>query len=60
MEQNDAPDGTGRMDVPWDLRDLPLDRLSDTAEAKQVVDSILARAAGPWLEVMVAGFSSSV
>jgi hypothetical protein len=60
MEKNGVPNRVGRADVPWDLRSVPLDRLGSTAEAMQLVDDILARATGPWLKVVVAGFNSAL
>jgi hypothetical protein len=60
MEKTNAPSLAARMDAPWDLRDVPLDHLGETAEAKQLVDGVLARVAEPGLEVVVAGFNAAV
>jgi hypothetical protein len=49
-----------RMNVPWDLRDVPLGQLSETVEARQVVGTVLAHVAEPGLEVVVAGFNAAV
>jgi hypothetical protein len=60
MEKSGVANRIGRTDAPWDLRGVPLDRLGDTAEARQLVDGLLAHATGPSLEVVVAGFNSAV
>jgi hypothetical protein len=43
----------------WDLRDVPLGLLSESAEARQVVDNVMTRTAIPSC-VIVSSFSSSV
>ena len=60
MEKANAPSLADPRDAPWDLRDVPLDRLGETDEAKQLVDGVLARVAEPGLEVVIAGFNAAV
>jgi len=63
MERTTTPDLADRMDVPWvpwDLRDVPLDRLGDSAEARQLVSGLLARVAAPAHELVVGGFNNTI
>lgn len=60
MERTTTPDLADRMDVPWDLRDVPLDRLGDSAEARQLVSGLLARVAAPSHELVVGGFNNTI
>lgn len=60
MERTTTPDLADRMGVPWDLRDVPLDRLGDSAEARQLVSGLLARVAAPSHELVVGGFNNTI
>jgi hypothetical protein len=59
VEDCDVPILASRTKALWDLRDVPLGRLSDNVEAMQLVDCVMASAEGPSL-VVVAGFNSAV
>jgi hypothetical protein len=48
------------MEKLWDLRDVPLDGLADSVEARQLVDSVMEKVTEPSLEVVVAGFNSAI
>ena len=60
MKRRNTGDLAGRMDVPWDVRNVPLDRLSESDEARQLVSGLLARVVAPSLEVVVAGFNNTI
>lgn len=58
MEAIGASAMAGRASTVCDLRQIPLDRLPDSVEARQMVDQIMASAEGQL--VVVAGFNSAV
>ncbi|HEY1623082.1 MAG TPA: hypothetical protein VGG16_04725 [Streptosporangiaceae bacterium] len=59
MEEYSEMIMASRENALWDLRDVPLARINEYAEAKQLVDVVMASAGGESL-IVVAGFNSAI
>jgi hypothetical protein len=59
MEEDGTMRVASRMNTAWDLRDVPLERLNDCAEAKQLVNTVIEAEDGASL-VVAAGFNSAI
>lgn len=49
----------GETNPLWDVREVPLARLGDRVEGKQLVDSVMTSTKGPSL-IVVSSFNSSI